>query len=920
MKKLSFPRSTLRFLMVCCWSPAGVSTVPDYISAWKSASRFTISVLNLWPLRPGPLAIPASVALNDFDGIILHSTVSYFPINLFNLDTNLDLPFEQFDGIKIIVKQDEHVWSVKWAEFIAAKRFDVLVTSVPEAEIAKVYPKEIVGDIEIVPALTGYVPPHFHNLPTVPFSRRPVDVGYRGSIQPLSTGQLGFEKHHIGTAVRNALVERNLAIDVSCRWEDRLTGRHWIEFLSSSRIVLGTESGTRLFDFDGTVERCCREYTERNACLDPLTEEFYRIAHDEFLHRFEGNVNYAQISPRHFEAAATRSVQLLYEGQYSDVLQPYRHFLPLKRDLSNLNELIERSKDERWAQELTEATFEEIVLNYEFSYERFVERVDDAIDRRREKRHGTVASPAAHRNEDTSVLMLMAHDPVLDPRIDWMSKGLVARGFAVVEIGTYGYSEVGLGPSREILSDGRQRIRVERKRHDDAFAPSPGEINRGLTIGQQHLLGLYAHGTSSGQARRDRIEAIDVDKESDARFRFFCCHVIDTDSALIQAARQTGRFDVVLAVDLDVLAAAETIAKECEAVLIYDAHEYWPFSPMFRHWESEFWAQIEGKLAAQADLRLTVSDPLAARMKNDYGLDFMSVPNCEPLSSAIDHAASTHSHDKTIFLYLGAFAHSRNLENLITSWADTCADAVLWIQGPDGAYKDKLIELARETGLLGSRILFPGAVPETELVLAAAKADVGIIPYDPEPMSYKYCCPNKLSQYLAAGLPILTTELDFVASFVRRHDVGCAFSFSGHPSLADAVNALTRNVAKRTELSQRAQELFAKRFNWESVSQEFYARLTELLESRRNLHRSATVLDFSWIESNRTMKRLAGTEVVFAASSPPPPPAAPSTLLLALQRVWRIFPMALRRSILHVVPNRFVGPIARRFDHRTDIW
>ena len=412
----------MRFLMVCCWSPAGVSTVPDYISAWKSASRFTISVLNLWPLRPGPLAIPASVALNDFDGIILHSTVSYFPINLFNLDTNLDLPFEQFDGIKIIVKQDEHVWSVKWAEFIAAKRFDVLVTSVPEAEIAKVYPKEIVGDIEIVPALTGYVPPHFHNLPTVPFSRRPVDVGYRGSIQPLSTGQLGFEKHHIGTAVRNALVERNLAIDVSCRWEDRLTGGHWIEFLSSSRIVLGTESGTRLFDFDGTVERWCREYTERNACLDPLTEEFYRIAHDEFLHRFEGNVNYAQISPRHFEAAATRSVQLLYEGQYSDVLQPYRHFLPLKRDLSNLNELMERSKDERWAQELTEATFEEIVLNYEFSYERFVERVDDAIDRRREKRHGTVASPAANRNEDTSVLTLMAHDPVLDPRIDWMSK------------------------------------------------------------------------------------------------------------------------------------------------------------------------------------------------------------------------------------------------------------------------------------------------------------------------------------------------------------------------------------------------------------------------------------------------------------------------------------------------------------------
>ena len=100
----------------------------------------------------------------------------------------------------------------------------------------------------------------------------------------------------------------------------------------------------------------------RNAHLDPTGEEFYE-AHDEFLHRYEGNVDYATVSPRHFEAAATRSIQLLYEGQYAGIFEPYRHFLPLKRDLSNLDALLDFARDERRAKEMTDAAFDEVIMN-----------------------------------------------------------------------------------------------------------------------------------------------------------------------------------------------------------------------------------------------------------------------------------------------------------------------------------------------------------------------------------------------------------------------------------------------------------------------------------------------------------------------------------------------------------------------------
>jgi hypothetical protein len=56
------------------------------------------------------------------------------------------------------------------------------------------------------------------------------------------------------------------------------------------------------------------------------------------------------------------------------------------------------------------------------------------------------------------------------------------------------------------------------------------------------------------------------------------------------------------------------------------------------------------------------------------------------------------------------------------------------------------------------RVLFLEAIDESELVTAAAEFDVGLVPYTPTGLNYSNCCPNKLSQYMAAGLPILAVE------------------------------------------------------------------------------------------------------------------------------------------------------------------
>jgi len=174
-----------------------------------------------------------------------------------------------------------------------------------------------------VQVLTGYVTEAMRSL-AAPWCRsRPIDIGYRGSIQPLSFGRLGFEKRKIGIDVSRALAERDgLRLDITSAPEARLNGTAWIAFLAASKATLGVESGSNLFDFDGSVEQWCREFEVAHPEGDHCCEQFYRRAHDEHLHRFEGNVDYAQVSPRHFEAAAARSVQVLYEGRYSDIFRP----------------------------------------------------------------------------------------------------------------------------------------------------------------------------------------------------------------------------------------------------------------------------------------------------------------------------------------------------------------------------------------------------------------------------------------------------------------------------------------------------------------------------------------------------------------------------------------------------------------------
>jgi hypothetical protein len=360
-----------RFLFVAYFDPRGLKTIVENIEEWCGNSRYRYQLLNLFdfPGRGG-LRIPRWVNLNEYDGIVLHCTTSYSADNLVQLDVDTGTKLSAYQGLKVLMKQDEHYRTAQIAEFIKSRGVDLVVTLVEPDCVREFYPEALVGTVAFQYAYTGYVSKELRSIEAPPLAGRPIDVGYRGSMQPLNFGTLAYEKREIGDRFGAVCKDKKLICDISSRSEDRFLGNAWLEFLCRIKATLGVESGASIVDFDGEVERKVQSFLRSRPAAQFLD------LHESVLKPYEGNAHYRAISPRHLEAAACKTVQVLYEGRYSGILHAHDHYIPLKRDFANIDEVVRRMRDIPYCQDMADRAYEEVVLNPHYSYDAFVNEFD----------------------------------------------------------------------------------------------------------------------------------------------------------------------------------------------------------------------------------------------------------------------------------------------------------------------------------------------------------------------------------------------------------------------------------------------------------------------------------------------------------------------------------------------------------------
>ena len=84
------------------------------------------------------------------------------------------------------------------------------------------------------------------------------------------------------------------------------------------------------------------------------------------------------LTSRNIEAAGTGTVQLLFEGRYGDYLQPDIHYIPLKKDFSNVDEALEKFRDGAFTEKVADNALR--LVNERFTYEHLIGRFADALE------------------------------------------------------------------------------------------------------------------------------------------------------------------------------------------------------------------------------------------------------------------------------------------------------------------------------------------------------------------------------------------------------------------------------------------------------------------------------------------------------------------------------------------------------------
>lgn len=253
-----------------------------------------------------------------------------------------------------------------------ARRLNVthVFTPAPPHEWPRVYEGLDLDAVTFESVLTGYVDDS--EVRRIGCDRddgpdRPIDVGYRSwSIRP-SFGRHGALKGTIGLVFQERAPQAELVADISLRPEDAFFGDSWIEFLQHCKYTLGVEGGSSIFDRDGSIAERTAKFT--SAHPGATFEEI----EDACFPGMDGGFDYRLLGPRHFEAIMTRTCQVLLEGDYQGVLRPSEHYIELKRDFGNLDEVLERMKSDTERAQIVERAYADIVASGEYSYSRLAE-------------------------------------------------------------------------------------------------------------------------------------------------------------------------------------------------------------------------------------------------------------------------------------------------------------------------------------------------------------------------------------------------------------------------------------------------------------------------------------------------------------------------------------------------------------------
>jgi hypothetical protein len=344
------------------------ATIRDHLYSFSRYTKHRVFYLNI-----AVCGIPDYFRRLSFDLIILHTTAigRWFPQAMWQVLGPV-CELRSFHAPVIAMPQDEFLNSDQLIEL--AREFDLrhIFSVAPESEWPKLYGRIDGARTRIHQVLTGYL-----DAATVrrigemaaASGERTIDIGYRAYEAPPWLGRVGYRKRQLAVEFARESARYGLVSDISTQPSDTILGDDWYRFLLRCKYTIGVEGGSSINDHDGSIKQCTAEYLARHP--DATFEEVEAAC----FPGKDGNLRLTCLSPRHLEACATRTCQLLIEGDYNGILHAGKHYIEVRKDFSNLAEVLELVREDCLRGQIVANAYRDIVQSNKYTYQQFVDFV-----------------------------------------------------------------------------------------------------------------------------------------------------------------------------------------------------------------------------------------------------------------------------------------------------------------------------------------------------------------------------------------------------------------------------------------------------------------------------------------------------------------------------------------------------------------
>ncbi len=273
-------------------------------------------------------------------------------------------------AVKVIMPQDEHRETDALCEFVNEFGVNYVFTPAAEHQWRVLYNNVDRERVSFFRILTGYLTSE--DITAIENIRRTIDerrihIGYRARPVVACMGKHAMLKVQLTDLFNKYASEYRLVSDISNSPDDVFLGDEWYKFLCECKYTIGVEGGASVMDRDGTLRKRTTDFTagNRHASFDEIEAAIFP--------GLDGSIHYTAITPRHLEACATRTCQVLIEGEYNGILVADEHYIELKRDFSNIAQVMDRIVKDEDRDRITGKAYQDIVASGRYSYERLVE-------------------------------------------------------------------------------------------------------------------------------------------------------------------------------------------------------------------------------------------------------------------------------------------------------------------------------------------------------------------------------------------------------------------------------------------------------------------------------------------------------------------------------------------------------------------